>query len=121
MFTITQDSFEDNSESTKKEETVVRSSYVVQLLMGITTCRRGFKLSTTDRFDSWTLNAVRRRPSDSKVFALCYADDVDGIESLLLRGEASIHDVDEEGDSLLHVITSICRHRIPKLKAPVCL
>ncbi|PQE10996.1 threonine synthase protein [Rutstroemia sp. NJR-2017a BVV2] len=101
-FTITQDSIEDNSETTKKETTVVRSSYVIQLLMGITTCRRGFKVSTTDGFDSWMLNAVRQRPSSWEAFSLCYLDDADGLESLLLRGEASIHDVDEKGNSLLH-------------------
>ncbi|PQE11489.1 Immunoglobulin major histocompatibility complex conserved site protein [Rutstroemia sp. NJR-2017a BBW] len=111
-FTITQDSFEDNSASKKKETTVVRSSYVVQLLMGITTCRRGFKVSTVDGFDSWILNAVRQRPSSSEAFQLCFVDDADGLESLLLRGEASIHDREEKGNSLLHVIASPCRHGI---------
>ncbi|KAF7891033.1 uncharacterized protein EAF02_001358 [Botrytis sinoallii] len=85
----------DNSTTTK--------TFLVELLMGFTTCRKGFRFTTTSTFDHLTLDVVRRRPNNSEIFRLCEHGNTQGVKRLLDRGEASVHDVDEDGESLLHI------------------
>ncbi|CAD6449241.1 a632d1e1-a570-4e46-b256-dffee697ad99-CDS [Sclerotinia trifoliorum] len=58
---------------------------------------------TTDTFDSYRLDVIRRRPNDSEIFQLCRIGDTGAVKRLLDRGEASIYDVDEYEESLLHI------------------
>ncbi|THV47080.1 hypothetical protein BGAL_0337g00140 [Botrytis galanthina] len=88
----------DNSTTTK--------TFLVELLMGFTTCRKGFRFTTTSTFDRCALDVVRRRPSDSEIFKLCKNGNIQAVRRLLDRGEASVHDVDERGESLLHLAVS---------------
>ncbi|TGO11230.1 hypothetical protein BTUL_0114g00070 [Botrytis tulipae] len=88
----------DNSTTTK--------TFLVELLMGFTTCRKGFRFMATSNFDRYALDVVRRRPYDSEIFKLCINGNVQAVRRLLDRGEASIHDVDERGRSLLHIAVS---------------
>lgn len=85
----------DNSTTTK--------TFLVELLIGFTTCRKGFRFMATSNFDRYALDVVRRRPYDSEIFKLCRNGNFQAVRRLLDRGEASIHDVEEFGKSLLHV------------------
>ncbi|TEY71740.1 hypothetical protein BOTCAL_0087g00070 [Botryotinia calthae] len=85
----------DNSTTTK--------TFLIEFLMGFTTCRKGFRFTTTSTFDRYALDVVRRRPNDSEIFELCGYGNVQAVKRLLDRGEASIHDVSEQGESLLHI------------------
>lgn len=58
---------------------------------------------TTDTFDNYMLDVIRRRPYSSEIFILCRKGDAGAVKRLLDRVEASIYDVDEDGMSLLHV------------------
>ncbi|KAF7881353.1 uncharacterized protein EAF01_011864 [Botrytis porri] len=84
----------DNSTTTK--------TFLVKFHMGFTTCRKGFRFMMTSTFDRYALDVVRRRPNDSEIFELCIDGNVQAVKRFLDRGEASIHDVDEDGESLLH-------------------
>ncbi|KAF7927760.1 uncharacterized protein EAE98_006142 [Botrytis deweyae] len=88
----------DNSTTTK--------TFLVELLMGFTTCRKGLRFMATSNFDRYALDVVRRRPDDSAIFELCRYGNVQAVRRLLDRGEASVHDVDEDGESLLHIAFS---------------
>ncbi|KAI0690958.1 hypothetical protein BC835DRAFT_1362269, partial [Cytidiella melzeri] len=41
--------------------------------------------------------------SDAPIWQLILRADVDGVRELFLSGEASVHDVDEDGDTVLYV------------------
>lgn len=43
------------------------------------------------------------RPKDAAIFLALEHNDVDAVKRLLAAGNASMHDVNEEGQSLLHV------------------
>ncbi|KAF7891646.1 hypothetical protein EAF00_007948 [Botryotinia globosa] len=81
-------------------------TFLVELLMGFTTCRKGFRFMATSNFDRYALDVVRRRSDDSEIFKLCRNGNFQAVRRLLDRGEASIHDVDEGGRSLLHITVS---------------
>lgn len=85
----------DNSTATK--------SFLVEFLVGFTTCRKGFRLMMSEKFDHITLDVLRRRPHYSMIFYACRFGRFLAVEKLLDSGEASIHDTDEKGWSLLHV------------------
>ncbi|KAM0130981.1 hypothetical protein ACHAO1_007574 [Botrytis cinerea] len=78
-------------------------TFLIEFLMGFTTCRKGFRFMTTSTFDRYALDVVRRRPNDSEIFKLCRDGSVQAVRRFLDRGEASIHDVNEIGGSLLHI------------------
>jgi hypothetical protein len=80
-----------------------KKSYVIQLILGFTTCRKGFRISTSSGFDNWTFNTIRRRSSSDEIFQFCEDGNTERVWELLRYGEASVFDVDENGQSLLHV------------------
>ncbi|KAF5870317.1 uncharacterized protein Bfra_009701 [Botrytis fragariae] len=84
----------DNSTTTK--------TFLIELFMGFTTCRKRFRFMMSSNFDQYALDVVRRRPNNSEIFRLCKRGNVQGVKKLLDRGEASIHDINEKGESLLH-------------------
>jgi len=93
----------DNDREDEKSSTCSTKTFVVNLLWGFSSCRRGFRLMTNDTFDSLTFNTIRRRPLNSPIFSLCCKGDTKGVQKLLLFEEASVFDVDSSGWSPLHV------------------
>lgn len=94
----------DDGDSVDDENNLTTTkTFLFEFLIRFTTYWKGFRIMTTNTFDRYTLNVIRRRPAGSKIFQLCEDGDVQAVKRLLDRGEASIYDVDEMGRSLLHV------------------
>jgi hypothetical protein len=84
-----------------------QKTYVVNLAWEFLSCRKRFRLTTNNNFDTWSFNTIRTRNPGSTVFSLCSSGDLAGIRRLLISGEASLCDVDATGLTLLHVC-NIC-------------
>lgn len=54
----------------------------------------------------YTLNSFRLVPDDALIFEFCKRGNLDGIQSLLARGQASVKDIDSQGYTALHVTYS---------------
>ena len=87
---------DDSSESSRK-------TIVINFLWRFATCRRGFRLSTNETFDSWSFNTIWKRSADSQIFELCKIGNTFGVDELLRYGRASVFDADPEGSTPLHV------------------
>ncbi|KAF7854563.1 hypothetical protein EAF04_010372 [Stromatinia cepivora] len=94
--------YDDNDSTDDANNSTTTKAYLVEFLIGFTTCRKGFRVMTTNTFDNYRLDVIRQQPYDSEIFILCWNGDAGAVKRLLDRGEASIYDVDEYGDSLLH-------------------
>ena len=92
-----------NTPTKEKDPNPTRKSFTVRFLCRFTSGRRGFRISANDSFDHWTFNTIRRRPWNSEIFVLCRVGNINGVKRLLDYGEASVFDVDDHGDSPLHV------------------
>jgi hypothetical protein len=75
----------------------------LNILLRFGSCRKGFKLRINDTFDDWCLNSIRRLPNESAVFKLCEEGNALEIEKLFAFRKASVYDVNETGQSILHV------------------
>ncbi|TGO39087.1 hypothetical protein BHYA_0061g00440 [Botrytis hyacinthi] len=95
--------YSDVDEADDSDNSTTTKTFLVELLIGFTTCRKGFRFMATSNFDRYALDVVRRRPYDSEIFELCRNGNFQAVRRLLDRGEASIHDVNERGESLLHL------------------
>lgn len=81
--------------------------FVATLILNFSVCRRGFRISSNNNFTNWTFNTFRRRPSSSDVFRFCRQGNTGAVRELIHCGEASVFDIDDYGDSLLHVCHTI--------------
>ncbi|TGO67879.1 hypothetical protein BOTNAR_0034g00390 [Botryotinia narcissicola] len=84
------------------DNSATNKTFLIEFLMGFTKCRKGFRFMATSNFDRYALDIIRRRPNDSEIFELLDDGNFQAVKVLLGRGEASVHDVDESGNSLLH-------------------
>ncbi|TVY84730.1 hypothetical protein LSUE1_G000619 [Lachnellula suecica] len=84
------------------KELGAKKTFVARFLWGFSSCRKGFRLSVDDTFDTFSFNTIRRRPTDSHIFRLCEKGDARGVRELLMVGEASVYDVDTGGFTPLH-------------------
>jgi len=101
---------QDNDPEDRRNESLTRKSFVVNFLWRFASCRRGFRISTTNTFDSWSFNTIRKQPTDSQIFKLCKIGDTLGVRELLSYGRASVFDVDDTGATPLHVRTqNLCK------------
>jgi hypothetical protein len=87
----------------EKNANPTRKLFIVRFLCRFTTGRRGFRICANGSFDNWNFNTIRRRPWHSEIFQLCGEGNTNGVRRLLGYGEASVFDVDNHGDSPLHV------------------
>lgn len=78
-------------------------TFVINFLWRFASCRRGFRLSTSNTFDSWSFNTICYRPADSRIFDLCKSGNTFGVGDLLKYGMASVFDADPHGATPLHV------------------
>ena len=85
------------------EKQSIKKTFVVNFLWRFATCRRGFRLSINDTFDSWSFNTIQKRSADSRIFELCKIGNAYGVDELLRYGRASVFDADPEGATPLHV------------------
>lgn len=85
------------------EDYCATKTFTVNFLWRFATCRRGFRLSTNNNFDSWSFNTIRTRPSESLIFELCKAGNAIDVNDLLRYGGASVFDADPDGATPLHV------------------
>ncbi|KAJ8063352.1 hypothetical protein OCU04_008580 [Sclerotinia nivalis] len=98
--------YDDNDSPNDADNSTTTKDYLVEFLIGFTTCRKGFRVTATNTFDHYRLDVIRRRPNNSEIFKVCTEGDAGAVKRLLDRGEASIYDVDEYGESLLHKAAS---------------
>jgi hypothetical protein len=84
-----------------------KKSFVINFLWRFATCRRGFRFSINNSFDSWTFNIIQRRPAESQIFNLCKIGKTSEVSNLLRHGLASVFDADPQGATLLHVRISL--------------
>ena len=65
----------------------------------------GFNILGTLAFGNWHYNfyPCRLRQDNSPIFEACHRRDVDTVRTLLERGEASPFDIDDRGDTPLHI------------------
>ena len=75
----------------------------VNISIGMGSCRKGLRFNFKDRFDNWSLNPIRQIPDNSPIFKAIIDGDITEVQKLLDLGKASVYDVNENGDSLLHV------------------
>jgi hypothetical protein len=75
----------------------------LNVLLKFGSCRKGFKLRINNTFDDWCLNSLRRLTNDSLVFKLCEEGNCSVIERLFDSRKASVYNVNETGQSALHV------------------
>ncbi|KAH0565749.1 hypothetical protein GP486_000846 [Trichoglossum hirsutum] len=66
-------------------------------------------ISSTASGPEMLLRTLRVLPSDAEIFRLAMVGDVEGIKSMFIKGQASVHDVDGRRWSLLHVRISGCQ------------
>lgn len=90
-----------NEDAENNESSVKVFTFNIPVRFG--SCRKGFKLCINDTFDNWCLNSIRRLPNDSAVFKLCAEGNATEVERLFAFRKASIYDVNESGQSVLHV------------------
>ncbi|APA15533.1 hypothetical protein sscle_15g103030 [Sclerotinia sclerotiorum 1980 UF-70] len=104
--TSTTHRYDDDDSSDDADNLTTTRTYIVEFLVGFTISRKGLRVMTTDTFDNYMLDVIRRRPYSSEIFILCRKGDAGAVKRLLDRVEASIYDVDEDGMSLLHKAAS---------------
>ncbi|QSZ36037.1 hypothetical protein DSL72_007161 [Monilinia vaccinii-corymbosi] len=100
--TSTTHRYDDNDVKDNTNNPTTIKTFVVEFLVGFIACRKGLRVMMTDSFDRYSLDVIRKRPNDSEIFNLCLNGNVNAVKLLLDHGEASIHDVEENGSSLLH-------------------
>ncbi len=88
--------------STREPDSPVRV-WTMNIFVRMGYCRKGLRMSVTGQFDTWCLNPIRHIPNDSPIFRAIGDGDIVEVQKLLDLGKASVYDVDEDGDSLLHV------------------
>jgi hypothetical protein len=81
------------------------SEYAIQASAPTWLYGSAFKFQVTRAHGAWAANMrhYNVRPFDSLVFALARDNDIKGIISMIERKEASVYDVDETGEGILHV------------------
>ncbi|KAL4909682.1 nucleoside phosphorylase domain-containing protein [Aspergillus multicolor] len=78
--------------------------------------RYGFSAMASYQRGSWQYNLkpVYARPDDSLIFRLCETGNTEAVREMLTGGEASIHDTDTRGWSLLHFAAMAGQPRLAK-------
>jgi hypothetical protein len=89
----------EETENSEHSENVL----TLNILLKFGSCRKGFKLRINNTFDDWCLNSFRRLPNESLVFKLCEEGNCPIVERLFASRKASVYDVNENGQSALHV------------------
>lgn len=51
----------------------------------------------------YSISPVCVRPDDSLIFRFCELGNTEAVRELFIRGEASLHDINTDGMTLLHV------------------
>lgn len=88
-------------------QTETRTSFIFHpapwlLKLGL---RYGLKAMAINHHRTWQYNIspVYVRPDDSVIFRFCQLGNTEAVRELFVRGEASVHDINTNGMSLLHV------------------
>lgn len=65
----------------------------------------GMEIALINSQRGWkcSLSSIRAVPDNSLVFRFCQSGNIEAVRELFSRGEASVYDVDSEGQTPLHV------------------
>jgi hypothetical protein len=95
----------------KDAELYSSTKLTIKVLIKLSSYTRGLRFQTNNFLNGCYLNSTRCIPNDSPIFKLCQYGDAQGMLKLFSAGTASIYDVDQNGQSLLHV--SILHNILP--------
>jgi hypothetical protein len=90
-----------NSRSRRTETVTFRMKLRLPMLFS----SRIWEIAHVNAYQGWdlSLRTYNQLPRDARIFNYCYAGDFESVKRMIHSGEASLHDVDEDGNNLLSV------------------
>jgi hypothetical protein len=87
---------------TRRTETV---AFRMKLRLPMLFSSRVWDIAHVNAYQGWDLRfrTYNQLPRDARIFNYCYAGDFESVKRMIHSGEASLHDVDEDGNNLLSV------------------
>ncbi|KFX92234.1 hypothetical protein V490_05501 [Pseudogymnoascus sp. VKM F-3557] len=103
-FTLYSNPAQSSSSPQGNEDAELYSStkLTIKVLIKLSSYTRGLRFQTNNFLNGYYLNSTRCIPNNSPIFKLCQYGDAQGMLKLFSARTASIYDVDQNGQSLLH-------------------